>query len=211
MKEMLPFYGVGLLAIAMAITTQGQAVIDGKGVEKGQPQTERSQPSQLSQLITQPLKPNPQPVLSKSQSDSSPFAGMSDQAIVNQIATDLGVKHPPTVVHACSYNGQSGFRGLSVYAENRLVICLSSHATASDQEFTIAHEVGHFLQYQQNPDAVNGRHRGRELVADRTAIDYFNRIGYLAPIATKSRDRNGGEYAVGTKYAKQVLTAKGSK
>lgn len=202
MKAMLPFYGMGLLAVAMAATTRGQPAISVQTLEKDQPKTERSQAATKNK----PLKADTKPVL-KTQSDGSLFDGMSDQAIANQIAADLGVKNPPTVTYACSFNGQSDFAGLANYSGNKLVICPSGNPDAANKKFTIAHEIGHFLQYQQNPNATN-----KEQFADRTAIDYFKQRGYLEPVKAKAEIKGKGaegDYKPGKVYANQVLKEQG--
>ncbi len=187
MKALLPFWGMGLITAVMAATTQGQPT------GKEQPTVQRSQAHVMPQEVSKPL------------SKGSPFEGMSDQAIANKIAADLGVKELPTVLYACSYSGRSGFAGKFDPQRNRVILCPPHNSDSATKEFVIAHELGHALEWQQNPSLK----KFSEPFADKTAIDYFDQLGYLAPIKANADNVTGGEYATGRKYAQQVLKRRG--
>lgn len=137
------------------------------------------------------------------------FASMSDDAVMLEMAADMGV-NPPELQHACHYRKpdgtvKTGFAGLAIQGTgvNLMLVCPSVCTAAACRHYTIAHELAHFKHHQQ------GR-RTSEPDADREAIDYLAAIGYQEAIRVKAESKYAGAaYDPGRRYAQQSLAAQG--
>jgi hypothetical protein len=129
---------------------------------------------------------------------STNLRDLSDQDLTSRIASDYGLRRTPTIVEACTVETQSNFSGLASSKKWTMYLCKKDWV-AGQREITIAHELGHFRDYEQGLVPT-------EESADKHAVDWLAKQGLWESVRLKAEDTgNNPEYFPGTVYAREKL------